>query len=139
MDYLDIQDTLNLIGERAPPGSNLTLLGGGALILLGSPRQTVDIDIVGDDINPSPLHRQIIQIAKERNILIDIVPIAQFVPLPQGSKERAIPVAQFGNLSVFVADPYSIALTKIDRGLENDYSDLEFLIERGHIISRWED
>jgi len=133
MDYLELQDLLNFVGEQVLPNSNLTLLGGGALILLGNSRHTADIDIVGDDINPSPLHRQIIQVAKEKNILIDIVPIERFIPLPQGSDQRVIPIAQFGNLNIFVADPYSIALSKVDRGLDNDYADIEFLIENNHI------
>ena len=61
------------------------------------------------------------------------MPIEHFIPLPHGSEERIIPVGQFGNLSVFVADPYSIALSKIDRGLANDYTDIEFLLAKGHI------
>ena len=45
--------------------SRLYLVGGGALVLLGSPRLMVDIDFVGDDISPSELHKTILQIAKE--------------------------------------------------------------------------
>jgi hypothetical protein len=133
MNHQDVYSILNLFGEHVPPDSRLTLLGGSALILLGNSRETVDIDFVGDDINPSELHRRIIQIAKDNKILLDIVPIEHFVPLPQGSEERVIPVGQFGNLNVFVADPYSIALSKIDRGLANDYADIEFLLAQGHI------
>ena len=103
------------------------------MILLGSSRLTIDIDFVGDDVNPSELHRQILQTAKELKVLIDPVPIDRFIPLPKGSKERAIPIAQFGNLNVYVADPYSIALSKIDRGLDNDYADIVFLIQHHHI------
>ena len=133
MDHQDVYSILNLFGEQVPPDSHLTLLGGSALILLGNSRETIDIDFVGDDINPSDLHRLIIQIAKENKILLDVVPIEHFIPLPEGSAERIISVGQFGNLSVFVADPYSIALSKIDRGLVNDYTDIEFLLAKGHI------
>ncbi len=104
------------------------------MILLGSPRLTMDIDFVGDDVNPSELHRQILQTAKELKILIDLVPIDRFIPLPKGSEQRAIPIAQFGNLNVYVADPYSIALSKVDRGLDNDYADIVFLIQH-HFIN----
>ncbi len=133
MNYQDIYNILNLFGEKVPPGSHLTLLGGGALILLGNDRETVDIDFIGDDINPNELHRQIIQISKENKILFDIVPLEHFIPLPAGSTERTIPIDQFGNLSVSVADPYSIALSKVDRGFVNDYDDILFLITNGHI------
>lgn len=133
MDYIELQTVLTQLGERLPPFSKLTLIGGSALILLGSPRLTVDIDFVGDDVNPNELHRQIIQIAKELKIQIEPVPIERFIPLPKGSEDRAIPIAQFGNLNIYVADPYSIALSKIDRGLDSDLDDLIFLIQSNHI------
>ena len=134
MDHQDVYSILNLFGEKVPPESKITLLGGSALILLGNSRETIDIDFIGDDVNPSELHRHIVQIAKENKILLDIVPLEHFIPLPQDSEERAISIGQFGNLSVFIADPYSIALSKIDRGLANDYADIEFLLAKGHII-----
>ncbi len=133
MNHIELQSVLTTLGERVPPASRLTLIGGSALILLGSPRLTVDIDFVGDDVNPNELHRQIIKIASELKILIDPVPIERFIPLPQGSEQRTIPIAQFGNLNVYVADPYSIALSKVDRGLDNDYEDIVFLIQQNHI------
>lgn len=133
MDYSELQSILTKLGEHVPPASRLTLIGGSAMILLGSPRLTMDIDFVGDDINPSELHRQILQTAKKLKILIDPVPIDRFIPLPKGSEQRAIPIAQFGNLNVYVADPYSIALSKVDRGLEADFDDIVFLIQRKYI------
>lgn len=133
MNYEDLHSILTIIGKRVPPSSPLTLVGGSALILLGSPRPTIDIDFVGDDIHPNELHRQIIQIAKELKIHIDPVPLERFVPLPEGHQKRAIPIGQFGNLSISVADPYSIALSKVDRGFEADLSDLVFLIQRNYI------
>ena len=39
----------------------------------------------------------------------------------------------FANLDVYVIDPYSIALSKIDRGLLTDFYDIIFLIEKKHI------
>lgn len=133
MDYEKLHSVLTIIGERVPPLSHLTLVGGSALILLGSPRVTVDIDFVGDDIHPSELHRQVMQIAKEIKIQIDPVPLERFVPLPEGHQQRVIPIGQFGNLSVSVADPYSIALSKVDRGFDEDLSDLAFLVQNNHI------
>ncbi len=91
MDHQDVYSILNLFGEQVPPKSQITLLGGSALILLGNSRETIDIDFIGDDINPSDLHRLIIQIAKENKILLDVVPIEHFVPLPQDSEERVHP------------------------------------------------
>jgi hypothetical protein len=53
----------------------LVLVGGGALALLGSPRLTIDIDFVGDDVHPAPLHKTVMQIAQELKIHIEPVPL----------------------------------------------------------------
>jgi hypothetical protein len=133
MNFQELRLILTTIGERVPPASQITLIGGSALVLLGSSRLTMDIDFIGDDIRPNELHRQIIQIAKEFKIHVEPVPLERFIPLPEGHQRRAIPIGQFGNLSVSVADPYSIALSKLDRGLESDLSDLVFLIQHNYI------
>jgi hypothetical protein len=133
MNHQELQSVLEKIGERVPASSQITLIGGSALILLGSTRLTLDIDFIGDDIQPNELHQQILRIAKELKIHIDPVPLARFVPLPEGNEKRGIPIGNYGNLAVSVADPYSIALSKVDRGLETDIDDLTFLIESKHI------
>lgn len=100
MDNSDINSILQILGARVPSGSQLVLIGGGALALLGSPRLTIDIDFVGDDVNPNALHRFIMEIAKELKIHVEPVPLDRFVPLPKGSAERSIYIGQFGNLEV---------------------------------------
>lgn len=133
MDNAKIQSILKSIGERVPPASKLILVGGSALALLGSSRQTIDIDFVGDDVNPNELHKTILQAAKELKVIVEPVPLDRFVPLPKGSTERVIHIGQFGNLDIFVADPYSIALSKLDRGFDTDLADIIFLIQTERI------
>lgn len=133
MDSTEIQAILQKLGERVPPGSDLVLLGGGALALLGNPRQTIDIDFVGDDIHPNEFHQTLLQAAKELRISIEAVPLDRFIPLPEGSADRVIYIGQFGNLDIYVADPYSIALSKLDRGFDTDLADIVFLIQTGRI------
>ena len=38
-----------------------------------------------------------------------------------------------GNLEIYVADPYSIALSKLDRGFDTDFDDIIFLIQQNLI------
>lgn len=89
MDHHEIQSILQSMGERVLSGSQLILIGGGALALLGSRRLTIDIDFIGDDIDPNALHRSIMEIAKELRIHAEPVPLERFIPVPQGS-ENAI-------------------------------------------------
>lgn len=130
MDNSEIKSLLQSLGERVPPGSQLILIGGGALALLGSPRLTIDIDFIGDDVNPSEFHRSIMQIARDLQVDVEPVPLDRFVPLPTGSTERQIRIGRFGNLEIHVADPYSIALSKLDRGFDTDFEDIIFLIQQ---------
>jgi hypothetical protein len=64
----------------------------------------------------------------------DVVPLDRFIPLPEGNEQRSIRIGQFGNLEVYVIDPYSIALSKLDRGLFTDFDDIIFLIKNDYII-----
>jgi hypothetical protein len=78
------------MGERVPPHSQLILIGGGALSLLGSPRLTIDIDFIGDDVHPSELHRSIMQIAIELEIHVEPVPLERFIPEAQNAISASV-------------------------------------------------
>lgn len=134
MDREKLHSILTALGEDVPPASQVYLIGGSALTLLGNPRQSLDVDFVGDDIHPSDLLRAIMEKAKEMKLQIDIVPLDRFIPLPDGNEQRNIHIGQFGNLEVNVVDPYSIALSKLDRGLFTDFDDIIFLIKNDYII-----
>jgi hypothetical protein len=133
MDKTKLEAILNILGEQVPPNSQLLLLGGSALTLLGSPRQSLDIDFFGDDVNPNELHRTIMNKAKELKLQVDAVPLDRFIPLPEGNETRNIYIGQFANLEIYVIDPYSIAFSKIDRGLFTDFDDIVFLIKNNYI------
>lgn len=133
MDNADIHSILQTLGERVATPTRLYLIGGSALALLGSQRLTIDIDFIGDDISPSEAHRPIIQTAKELKIFLEPVSLEKFIPLPDGSNTRSIRIGQFGKLEIFVADPYSIALSKLDRGFDTDLDDIVFLIQNKHV------
>ena len=81
MNNTEIRSILQTLGDRVPPKSRLVLVGGSALALLGSPRLTIDIDFIGDDLHPEPLHQTILKIAREPKIHAEPVPLDRFVPL----------------------------------------------------------
>ena len=84
MDNSELKSILQILGERVPTHSHRRR----SFALLGSPRLTVDIDFVGDDVHPSEFHRSIMQIARELKIDAEPVPLDRFVPLPMGSTKR---------------------------------------------------
>jgi len=64
---------------------------------------------------------------------IDPIPFDEFIPLPSGAEMRHRLVGQYGKLTVYVFDPYSIALSKVERGFKTDIEDVSFLL-RNKII-----
>ena len=124
---------LKELGDRCPFPTTLVLLGGSALCLLGSNRPTLDVDYVGDDLHKDELQRIIEQVAQELRILVDAVPIAQFVPMPTDADDRRLLIGRFGSIEVYVLDPVTIALSKLDRGFDTDIEDIVFLIRRNLI------
>jgi len=128
-----IQRFLETLGERCTQPATLFLLGGSALCLLGNPRPTLDIDYVGDDVNLDDFQQTIARVAAEMQVEVEPVSIAQFVPLPVDALQRCIFVGQFGALTVYVFDPYTIALSKLDRGFDTDIEDIVFLIKRAFV------
>lgn len=133
MDQQKIKNLLKNLGNSLKEPSRLILLGGSALALLGSSRLTIDIDFWGDDIAPSTLEKAIMTLAREMKILVEPVPLHRFIPLPNDSESRRIYVETFNNLEVYIADPYSIALSKLDRGFDTDIEDIIFLIQHNYI------
>jgi len=128
-----IQAFLKALGVRYPHPAQLYLLGGSALCLLGSPRPTLDIDYVGDDLKKDALQRVMDEIAGEMGLDVEAVPIERFIPVPVNKNERSLRVGKFGKIDVYIFDPYSIALSKIDRGFDTDLDDIIFLIQRGFV------
>lgn len=133
LEVAGVHAFLKELGRRHRQASTLFLLGGSALCLLGSSRPTVDIDYVGHDLEKDELQHTIEQVAKDMKIEVEVVPISEFVPLPEGAHERNIEVGQFGTIKVFIFDPYTIALSKVDRGLDIDIEEILFLIQQNLI------
>lgn len=128
-----ITEFLDVVGSRVTTPAVLVLLGGGALSLLGNSRPTLDLDFEGEEKAADELRMLMEKVALELQVEIDAVPFQRFIPIPTGANERHVSIGRFGNLQVLVFDPYSIALSKLDRGFESDIEDIVFLLRRGHI------
>jgi hypothetical protein len=142
----EIRDFLLRLGEKYLKPAKLYLLGGGALRFLGSSRRTVDIDFKLETAasRRDELIEVVETLANELQLELEIVPIEEFIPLPEGVQSRHQRVEQFGTVEVYIYDPYSIALSKIARGFEADLQDVVFLLEEniidlGHLDQYVED
>lgn len=130
IDSRQITAFLEALGKQYPHKTKLTLLGGGALCLLGSPRPTFDVDYAGSDLQKNDFQNLMDKIANEMGLEVEAVPIDELTPLSYGEEKRAIRVGTFGNIEVIIIDPYVIALSKLDRGFDTDLEDIIFLMKR---------
>lgn len=119
------------LGKRYHKPALLYLVGGSALVLLGSDRPTLDIDYVGIDIPGlwDELQRLIDQIASELDLKIEAVPYREMIPLSKETEERHLHVGKYGAIDVYVFDPYAMALGKLDRGFPTDLEDIVFMLK----------
>ena len=124
----EIRQFLERLSEEYTKPVKVYLLGGSALCFLGSPRRTVDIDCTAD-VTTEEFELTVEAVAQELKLEIEIIPIEEFIPLPAAAQSRHKSVGQFGNLQVYVFDPYSIALSKLARGFDADIQDVLFLLQ----------
>jgi hypothetical protein len=130
-----IQELIQQLAERYGDAGTLYLLGGSALCMLGSPRETRDVDYtfeVAPEATPR-FRAALAEVAAELRLDLENVPIAEFIPLPPEAAERRRPLGRHRQLDVYIFDPYTIALSKIARGFEADIEDVEFLLRTGVI------
>ncbi len=131
----NLKSFLQRLGERCSSPATLYLLGGSALCFLGSPRVTLDIDYIAEvaEEDTARFQGMLSELAAEMHLDLEDVPLAEFIPLPPEAWERRQIVEQFGQLEVYIFDPYSIALSKIARGFEADIEDVVFMLDEGVI------
>ena len=127
-----LQNFLQRLGERFPQPATIYLLGGSALCLLGSPRETLDVDY-GLEADSPGLQTVLNQLALELKLDLEAVALAEFIPLPPEPERRHRLIGRFGQVDVYIFDLYSIALSKIARGFESDLEDVQFLLAKGFI------
>lgn len=78
------------LSQRYTGRGTFYLLGGSALLLLGSPRETLDVDYQAE---PEPgteteFQTALAALAAELRLDLEAVPLAEFIPLPPGAYER---------------------------------------------------
>ena len=128
-----LESFLQTLGKRISKPATLYLLGGSALCLLGSSRETLDVDY-SLETSAKGIETIINELAKEMKMDLEAVPLSEFIPLPPDAESRRRFVGRYGWLDVYIFDLYSIALSKIARGFESDLEDVQFLLAKNLIV-----
>jgi hypothetical protein len=121
---------LDALGRTFRRPARLFLAGGESLVWRGLRGATRDVD-VSYEVDPSHLDEWIraLRELKERlRVNVEEAGPADFVPLPPGAADRAEFAGRFGEVDVYLFDPYSIALSKLSRGHARDLADVRALL-----------
>ena len=134
----NIEQFAEALSARFAAPADVFLIGGAALLLVGGSRATQDIDIVDSDAPPGddPWRVALSRTIADVRLDVEAVPFDAFVPLLKGAEGRHRLIGTFGKVRLWVFDPLSIALSKLDRGFETDLEDIEFLLGQGIITRR---
>jgi|WetSurMetagenome_2_1015567.scaffolds.fasta_scaffold233512_2 hypothetical protein len=138
-----LQQFLKKLGEQFTHPAKFYLLGGSALCLLGSPRETLDVDYslepasISEGGGKGEIEQILKQLSSELRLDLELVPLAEFIPLPPNAEKRHRFLGRYGQVDVYIYDLYSIALSKIARGFEADLEDVEYLLDQ-HLIT-WDE
>ncbi len=135
VDRQRIERFLMALGQRFRQAGRIYLVGGTTLVWEGLRAQTIDIDIAYDiaAADASEFMRTVQTLKRELNINVEEASPGDFIPLPAGYRERSQFVGRYGTLDVFHFDPYSTALSKIERGRDEDLSDVIMLLKNGNL------
>jgi uncharacterized nucleotidyltransferase DUF6036 len=124
---------LTQLGAKFRWPAKIYLFGGSAVLWLGGPRHTADIDITFTALQSDDLRVLIAQVAASLQLIVEESIPSQFMPLPAGAEARHQLIGRYGQIEAYVFDPYSMAVMKIDRAFESDMEDVQFLLKAGHI------
>lgn len=105
------------LGRVVPAGTKMYLTGGATAVLEGWRESTVDIDIRFEPESDAGL-RRISELKEELAVNVELASPLDFLPELHGWRERSRFQFREGNLEVFDFDPYSQALSKLERGFE---------------------
>lgn len=135
VDRQRIEYFLRELGKRFRRPGRVYLVGGTTMVYEGFRAQTLDIDLTFDvrAEDHADFIRTVRNLKNELDLNVEEASPGDFIPLPPGHEHRAQYIGRYGQLEVFHFDLYSTALSKIERGTEEDYADVLALLRNGRI------
>lgn len=111
------------LGRVAKRETTLYLTGGATAVVEGWRGSTVDVDLRLEPDSDELLMR-IASVKDELNVNVELASPPDFIPELPGWRDRSPFLYREGKLTVRHFDPYSQALSKIERGFEQDLQDV---------------
>jgi hypothetical protein len=129
-DSSRIERFMRELGRAAGVESRVYLTGGATAVLYGWRDTTIDVDI---KLIPDrdEILREIPRLKEALNLNVELAAPSDFIPLPAGWEDRSPLIRRVGKLSFHHFDPVAQALSKVERGHEQDIHDVREMIVAG--------
>jgi hypothetical protein len=118
------------LGRVARQPVRIYLTGGSTAVLEGWREATIDVDLCFEP-EADELLRALPSLKESLGVNIELASPPDFIPELPGWRDRSPHVFREGRVDVHHFDPYSQALSKIERGFEQDLTDVRTMIARG--------
>ena len=125
-----IEAFMAALGKRVRGEGSIYLTGGATAVLHGWRPMTIDVDIKPEP-EPHGLFEAIATIKDELDVNVELASPDDFIPALPGWRERSLFIARYGTVQFFHYDPYSQALSKLQRGHDRDLNDARSMLKDG--------
>jgi hypothetical protein len=129
-DSTRIEQFMRELGRAVQVEGRVYLTGGATAVLYGWRDTTIDVDI---KLIPDrdEILREIPRLKEKLNLNVELAAPSDFIPLPAGWQDRSPLIRREGKLSFHHFDPVAQALSKAERGHDQDIRDIKEMIAAG--------
>ncbi len=136
VDIARLNQFMSAMGRKTKGAGRIYLTGGATALLHGWRSMTVDVDLKADP-EPSGFFESIATLKNELSLNIELASPSDFIPELPGWRERSIFIARHNQIDFYHYDPYSQALSKLERGHSRDLADVEAMLRDGLIEKKF--
>lgn len=129
-DETRIRALLRELGRRSTVPARVYLTGGATAVLEGWRSSTIAVDLSFEP-DDDALLRLLPELKERLDVNIELVAPGDFIPALPGWRDRSPFVCRVGTIDVHHLDPYSQALSKVERGFEHDLADVDAMLNAG--------
>lgn len=123
---------MRAFGAAADVATRVYFTGGATAVLVGWRASTIDVDIKFEP-DRDALFRAIPGIKETLQLNVELASPDDFIPVKPGWQDRSPFIAREGRASFHHFDPYAQALSKVERGHQQDVTDVREMLARGLI------
>ena len=128
VDIPRLKEFMAAMGRKTKGPGTIYLTGGATALLHGWRPMTVDVDIRADP-EPVGYFESIASIKDELSLNVELASPPDFIPELPGWRQRSLFIARHGQIDFYHYDPYSQALSKLERAHSRDLADVEAMLD----------